>query len=353
MVCCGEWSLDSQYYVFVVQPSAGTKDLWLLREHPHSLLRKSEPVQLTSGPLWYTDPVFSADARRVFVNGVLLQGELVRYNAVSRQFQSYISGVSAGEADFSPDGQWIVYVRYPELTLWRARVDGTQKMQLTYWPLYATLPRWSPDAKQIAFIGTESGKPWKIYLLSPQGGTPQELLPQDREENDANWSPDGKRIAFGRPSYGLGVGELDIQTFDRTTGQTSVLPGSRGLFSPRWSPDGRHLAALSPDSKSLMLFDFDTEHWAVWLRTEDGTIGYPVWAKDGKSIYIERFLAAEPSVHRLKLGDSKSELFLSWKDLRRFSGVWGSWSGVAPDGSVLAVRDVSSHEVYALDLQLP
>jgi hypothetical protein len=33
--------------------------------------------------------------------------------------------------------------------------------------------------------------------------------------------------------------------------------------------------------------------------------------------------------------------------------LWGTWSGVAPDGSVLAVRDTSSHEIYALDLQLP
>ena len=102
-----------------------------------------------------------------------------------------------------------------------------------------------------------------------------------------------------------------------------------------------------------MLFDFSTQQWSVWLHTDDGTVGYPVWARDGKSIYIERFLSAEPSVHRLKLGESKSESFLSWKDLRRFSGVWGAWSGVAPDGSVLSVRDVSSHEVYALDLQLP
>jgi hypothetical protein len=102
-----------------------------------------------------------------------------------------------------------------------------------------------------------------------------------------------------------------------------------------------------------MLFDFSTQKWTVWLHAEDGTIGYPVWAKDGKSIYIERFHSAEPSVHRLKLGESKPERFLSWKDLRRFSGVWGTWSGIAPDGSVLSVRDVSSHEVYALDLQLP
>ncbi len=352
MVCCGDWSPDGQYYVFVVQPSASTRDLWLVREHPHSLFRKTEPEQLTSGPLWYTDPVFDPEGKRVFVNGVLLQGELVRYDSGSHQFVSYLSGVSAGEADFSPDGQWIVYVSYPELTIWRARTDGTQKMQLTFWPLYATLPHWSPDGKQIAFIGTEAGKPWKIYLVSPQGGTPQELLPQDREENDASWSPDGHRIAFGRPSYGMDLGELEIQIFDSTTRQTSSIPGSRGLFSPRWSPDGGHLAALSPDSRSLMLYDFITNQWAVWLHAEDGTIGYPVWAKDGKSIYIERFLSAEPSVHRLKLGESKSERFLSWKDLRRFSGVWGAWSGVAPDGSVLSVRDVSSHEVYALDLQL-
>ena len=353
MICCGDWSSDGQYYAFVVQAPAGTKDLWLVREHPHALFRKSEPVQLTSGPLWYTDPVFAPREKRVFVNGVLLQAELVRYDTVSRQIVSYLSGVSAGEADFSPDGQWIVYVSYPELTLWRARTDGTQKMQLTFWPLFATLPRWSHDGKQIAFIGTEAGKAWKIYLVSPQGGTPQELLPQDSQENDASWAPDGNRIAFGRPSYGLDLGELEIQIFNRTTQQTSAIPGSRGLFSPRWSPDGRHLVALSPDSRSLMLFDFSTQKWTVWLHTEDGTIGYPVWAKDGISVYIERFHSAEPSVHRLRLGESKSQRFLSWKDLRRFSGVWGAWSGIAPDGSVLSVRDVSSHEVYALDLQLP
>jgi Tol biopolymer transport system component len=242
---------------------------------------------------------------------------------------------------------------YPELTLWRARINGTEKTQLTYWPLYATLPRWSPDGKQIAFIGTEPGKAWKIYLVPPQGGTPQELRPEDREENDASWSPDSNRVAYGRRSYGVDLGGLDIEVFDRTTRQASVIPGSHGLFSPRWSPDGRHLAALSTDSRSLMLYDFDTNQWVVWLQTEDGTIGYPVWAKDGKSIYLERYLSAEPSMHQLKLGESQSKRFLTWDGLRRLSGVWGSWSGIAPDGSVLAVRDVSSHEVYALDLQLP
>ena len=310
-------------------------------------------MQLTTGPLWYMDAVSSPNSSRIFANGELLQGELVRYDSRSRQFLPYVSGVSAGEADFSPDGQWIVYVSYPELTLWRARTDGSQRMQLTYWPIYATLPRWSPDGKQVAFVGTEQGKPWKIFLISPQGGTPQELFSQDRQEADATWSPDGKQIAFGRPSYGMDLGELEIQIFDLTTHQASIVPGSRGLFSPRWSPDGRYLAAIASDSRKLMLFDLTTRQWSDWLSTEDGTIGYPVWARDSKSIYVERFLAAEPSMHKLKLGATRSERFLSWNDLHRFGGVWGDWSGVAPDGSVLTVRDVSSHEIYALVLSCP
>ncbi len=351
--CCGDWTRDGRYYIFEVLSPAGSKDLWALREVWRPFHPKAEPVQLTTGPLWYMDAVSSPDSSRIFANGELLQGELVRYDSRSRQFLPYVSGVSAGEADFSPDGQWIVYVSYPELTLWRARTDGSQRMQLTYWPIYATLPRWSPDGKQVAFVGTEQGKPWKIFLISPQGGMPQELFSQDRQENDATWSPDGKQIAFGRPSYGMDLGELEIQIFDLTTHQASSVPGSRGLFSPRWSPDGRYLAAITSDSRKLMLFDLSTRQWSDWLSTEDGTIGYPVWARDSKSIYVERFLAAEPSMHKLKLGATRSERFLSWNDLHRFGGVWGVWSGVAPDGSVLTVRDVSSHEIYALDLQLP
>jgi WD40 repeat protein len=352
-MCCGDWTRDGRYYIFEVQTLAGTLDLWALRDAWQPFHRKADPVQLTNGPVWYMDPVSSPDSDRIYANGMLVRAELVRYDSRSREFRPYLSGISAGEADFSPDGQWIVYVSYPELTLWRARIDGSQRMQLTYLPVYATLPRWSPDGKQIAFVGTEPGKPWKIYLISPQGGTPLELFPQDRQEADATWSPDGKQIAFGRPSHGMDMGELEIQIFDLTTHQSSIVPESGGMFSPRWSPDGRYLAALTSDSRKLRLFDLLTRQWSDWLHADDGTIGYPVWARDSKSIYVERFLAAEPSMHKLKLGETQSERFLSWNELHRFSGVWGAWSAVAPDGSVLTVRDVSPHEIYALDLQLP
>ena len=33
-------------------------------------------------------------------------------------------------------------------------------------------------------------------------------------------------------------------------------------------------------------------------------------------------------------------------------GSW-SWTGLAPDGSILALRDISTQEIYALDVKFP
>jgi hypothetical protein len=42
------------------------------------------------------------------------------------------------------DGEWVTYVLLPEGTLWRSRVNGSERTQLTIAPFRVTLPRWSP-----------------------------------------------------------------------------------------------------------------------------------------------------------------------------------------------------------------
>ena len=62
------------------------------------------------------------------------------------------------------------------------------------------------------------------------------------------------------------------------------MPGSEGLWTARWSPDGRYIAALTEDSRSLMLFDFRAGKWTKLLTL--GQILDLHWSRQGKSIYL-------------------------------------------------------------------
>jgi Tol biopolymer transport system component/DNA-binding winged helix-turn-helix (wHTH) protein len=347
--CCGVWSPDGRYYFFLSGAQGG--NVWALRQTERLFFNStSEPLQLTAGPLQFRALAPSPDGKKLFADGFQARGELVRYDLSSHQFVPFLSGTSAGDLAFSADGKWIAYVSYPERVLWRSRTDGSERLQLTFPPIVAALPRWSPDASQLAFMDMdmETGSRWKILLLSAEGGAPRELLAEDFFQSDAEWSPDGKHMVYGH----RGKAGPTIQVLEASSKQSSTIPGSLGLFSPRWSPDGRHLIAMSRDSHRFVLFDFKTGKWSDWIR-EQGTLGYPSWSSDGKYLYFETSGTDSPAYYRAKLGQSHPELLVDLRGIKQFSGDLGFWSGITPDGSPLFVRDMSTDEVYALDLDLP
>ena len=351
--CCGRWTHDGRYYVF--QESFAGGNVFAVPDSP-SIFHKASatPTQLTTGPLLYTQVLPDISGAKIFVQGFQPRGQLVRYDFHIRQFVPFLDGISASDVSFSRDGKWVAYSSIPDSTLWRSRVDGSERQQLTFPPAVASLPAWSPDGNQIAYVSSQAGKPWKIYLISAQGGAPEELLPENIGEGDATWSPDGSQLAFGRVSVALDSATNGIQLFDMKTRQVSTIPGSVGLFSPRWSPDGRHLAAVTVEgSKKLMLYDFRAQSWSEWMTDAAGSVGYPAWSADSTFIYYDSFLSDRPQYRRVKLGQHNPEDVLSLAGQHIFLGIWGPWSGVTPDNSVIFVRDLSTQDIYALDVDLP
>ncbi len=350
--CCGTWTRDGKYFFY--ESSQGSEhDIWVVQENGSLLSRRGDAQQqVTAGPLAFLSPVPSNDGKKLFVVGQQLRFELQRYDQNARHFLPYLGGVSAGELDFARDGQWLTYVSFPEHTLWRSKLDGSQRSQLTYPPLQAHLPRCSPDGKQIAFMGSEPGQAWKLYAIPSYGGTAQPLTNEKVNESDLTWMPDGKSLVYGHMPWlqYASSSESGIEILDMNKRQISSLPGSQGLFSPRVSPNGSYLAALSADSKKLMLYEFATRKWS---QVAQASFAYNNWSHDSRYIYLEDYSHGDDEIVRVNVQGGPLQRLESVKDVSRGSDPWASWLGLGPDDVPLLMRDQSTQEIYALDLQLP
>jgi len=341
--CCGAWMAGNDDFLFQ-RTRAGRTDLWELPGN-RSVLRPAS-IRLTAGPMNLSEPTASGAPNEAFVVGSIPRAELVKYVPQTAELVPYLSGISAEGVETSRDGQWLAYTLFPEGTLWRSNITGTERVQLTFPPLRAFLPRWSPDGKQIAFMGTAGGDHWTTYVIPAGGGVARQMIPGNDETADATWTPDNKSIVFG-PWKG---GELrGIKVLDLNTNQVSPLPGATEMWSPRTSPDGRYIAALSEQDSKMMLFDTRAQKWE---QLSADYSGYPSWSRDGKFLYFQDWNhgSGYPSrVVRTRISGRRLETVLDLKSLDRLSiGTFMSWSGLAPDDSVLLSRNNSTQEIYAV-----
>jgi Tol biopolymer transport system component len=137
------------------------------------------------------------------------------------------------------------------------------------------------------------------------------------------------------------------------TNQLTTLPASAGSYSPRWSPDGRYIAALSTDSLRLKIFDTQTQRWSEIKAAED--FAFPEWSSDSRWIYFTR--PASPPVNgptglfRVRPTGGEIERVI---DLTHFRviGWFNTWFTLDPTGAPLIVKDVGTHDLYGLTLEL-
>lgn len=339
--CCGSWTQDGKFYVFQATVDYRTQ-IWALKNEATKPAFENAR-QITTGALEFRRPTIGPDGKQIFVVGWQLRGELVHYDSALDRFVPLegFDSVSAEWLAFSSDQDLVAYVSFPEGELWRSGKDGSRKLQLTFPPMRAADPVWSPDKRSIAFSGQMPGEPWRIYIVSAGGNAPMTIGDTVRPQGLPNWSPDGALLAFNES------GSNSVKILDIATGNVTDLPESEGLFMPRWTPDGNSIVALTRNE--FVLYDIETGQSVVIAEK------FPVEmfevSKDGRYLYVVNpfMLGPNAAVHRVTIADGIVQKIAGINNVRIPWGVQGIWVGITPDGDPMMLRDLSIHHIYALD----
>jgi Tol biopolymer transport system component len=344
----GKWTKDGRYFVFLGESTLrGTYDIWALPEEEGAFSgTPATATQLTNGPLSFYQLLPSTDNKMIFAVGALPKGELSRYDAKRGEFVPFFGGISATDVTSSRDGQWVAFLLYPDGSLWRSRVDGTDRMQLRKGEVM--LPRISPDGSKVAFVDWEPAVGLCAYVVSMQGGAPQRI---SKLANFAAWSADGNQLVLegGAPHLSPRV---EIRTIDLRTGEIREIPDSRGKILPYWpNPDTLVAGSSGTGSHILFAFDFKTQKWSP--LTVDAVDNW-LPSLDGKYVYFEKSDASGQKAFRISLADRRIEPVADLSSVRRIERYLpGTGFGVTPDGSIVVTRDIGSQEIYALDIKWP
>jgi Tol biopolymer transport system component/DNA-binding winged helix-turn-helix (wHTH) protein len=345
--CCGSWTSDGEDFVFQSWHN-GHNDIWVLRERPW-YLRDRKPRQITNGPLAYEAPSTSPGGHRINFIGVNVEYELLRALPKSSAFVGLDQNLRAADlAEYSSDGQWVAWLNASDGSLWRSRIDGSERIELTTPPLRIFTMKWSPDNKRLALMAEEPGMPWKLYLIDSEGGKPVPLLNEDRNEADPDWSADGRSIVFGRlPDRMDSRQPKAIYLLDIQTREVTEIPGSIGLFSPRLSPNGRYIAAIRLDQRALLLFDRSQGRWTT-LATHG--VGDPAWSRDGRFLYFQDFLENGKPIYRIAVPAGEAKTVATIANLRPIAATDYRLIGLAPGDLPVVSAHTSTVNLYSVDL---
>lgn len=342
-ICCGEWTADGRYYLFIAD-----EQLWYVSDRAGQ--SNPEPSLITtSGEAWsvVTNPL----KHTTYVS--VLQGvsqDVFRWDLNPSHTPSILhQELKMVVVEFSRDGQWIAYSHKAPTgyELWRARPDGSEKLQLTPPFEWIYIVRYSPDSSKIAIMAEPPKGPWKVDWVSAEGGSLHEVPAPITVQADPAWSSDSQSIIFGLPPENFGAGAPDVirhlYRYDLRTGKTTEVPGSEGLFSPRSAPNGRYIAAMTADLEGLSVLDTTTSRWRTLTRQQ--STNHPSWSPDSAWVYFND--VGDTGVWRVRVSDGHLEALgriprpSSYNDCFTVS--------FAPDGAALLECFDSRVDIFALD----
>jgi serine/threonine protein kinase len=333
----GQWTPDGRHFLFSSDREGRGNVYELIAPRWFEFWKKSTAVRITGNQVPILSSASTRDGSGLFVLGRMDEGSMRAYDPRTGKLVPFLESLSMLEFVISPDRQWMAYSEYPTRYLWKSRLDGSEKVQLT--SAYAAMQQWSPDGKWLAYSDWSN-----IYLVSADGGTPQKLVSSGHGDVAPSWFPDGKSIAFNYfPSPNAGLPR--IRVVDVASRQLSVMPNAEGYFVPSWSPDGKYLVAIAQNPSRMVLYSAATKTWKD-LHLFDAPWGYWIWANDSKSLFFG-MIQANKGIYRLTVPQGE------WSKLTGLEGVndphsLDSFMSLTPDGQPAIMSRTGVAQLYLL-----
>jgi Tol biopolymer transport system component len=244
---------------------------------------------------------------------------------------------------WSPDGTRIAYTEH--LGRGPVRVvnaDGTGAHAITVGYASSMPVAWSPDSRQIAFVGARypGGADRGLHVVNADGTGLVRLGGPDGERSRLAWSPDGSLIAFVTEASDTVVSGLaQVHVIDPLTNVVTRVsdlpfPWQEDIAAPSWSGDGSRLLFAVTGSHDtaapgIAVARRDLGSWTERVVVEGATGGRPVspmW------LDADRFVFARGS-ERLMVANADGS---GQRELIRADLLARAAPCVAPDGSRVA-----------------
>ena len=153
----------------------------------------------------------------------------------------------------------------------------------------------------------------QLFVVGADGGTPLQVT-DDAEgvAGDFAWTRDGSALivsADRRPERNAAPADTELHRIDLASGSITQLTDRRGPdISPAVSPDGRRVAYLGHDQRylgfqtqRLYVMDIDGSNAQVISADFDRSLSSPVWAQDGRGIYVSFLDQGESKIALISL----------------------------------------------------